>query len=222
MSESNDKKYKISKKKVIYNKKDLRINSDNTLIIIDWDDTLYPTAWTMNNGIDLTDPRSRSKYMSHFENLDEQLSSALSHMLTLGEVVIITNAMIEWIDLSVSVLPKTKKCLKSIDVISARQRYQNKTKMSDWKKYTFLEEMLKRSKTQKYQNIMSLGDAEFEHNALVNLYTLETLPHKYLKSIKFIRSTEYAILLEQIIMIRKHIAKLCKAPRHIDMTFDTN
>ena len=221
MSDSNDKKYKICKKKVIYNKKDLRIDSENTLIIIDWDDTLYPTTWTIENGIDLTDPRSRSKYMTYFENLDDQMSSTLSHILTLGKVVIITNAMLEWIELCVSVLPQTKKCLKYIDVISARQRYQNKTKMVDWKKYTFLEEITKRSKTQKYQNIMSLGDADFEHNALINLYKYDATPHKYLKSIKFIKSTEYATLLEQLVMIRQNIAKLCKAPRHIDMKFDT-
>jgi hypothetical protein len=211
----------LSKKKIMYNKKDLHISSENTLIIIDWDDTLYPTSWTMENGIDLTDPRSRAKYMSYFEKLDENLSSALSHMTTLGEVIIITNAMPEWVELSVSVLPKTKKCLKKIEVISARLRYQNKTKMNDWKKYTFQEEIIARSQNKKYHNIMSLGDAEFEHNALVNLYKLNTLAHKYLKSIKFIKSTEYSTLLDQIIMIRLHIAKLCKAPRHIDMKFET-
>jgi len=205
--------------KIIYNKKDLKIAPNNTIIIIDWDDTLYPTSWTVENGIDLADPKSRTKYIKYYEDLDEHLSATLSHMMTLGEVLIITNAALEWIELSVSVLPKTKKCLKNIDVISARQRYQNKTKMHEWKKYTFLEEMVKRSKNKKYHNIMSLGDAEFEHNALINLYNLETLPHKYLKSIKFIKSTEYMTLLEQIIIIRQHIEKLCNAPRHIDMTF---
>ena len=211
----------LSRKKVMYNKKDLHISSDNTLIIIDWDDTLYPTSWTMENGIDLTDPKSRTTYMSHFEKLDENLSSTLSHMITLGEVIIITNAMPEWIELSASVLPKTKKCLKKIEVISARLRYQNKTKMTDWKKYTFQEEIIARSQNKKYHNIMSLGDAEFEHNALVNLYKLNILAHKYLKSIKFIKSTEYSTLLDQIIMIRIHIESLCKAPRHIDIKFET-
>jgi hypothetical protein len=205
--------------KNIYNKNDLKIAPNNTIIIIDWDDTLYPTSWTVGNGIDLADPKSRTKYMKYYEDLDEHLSSTLLHIMTLGEVLIITNAALEWIELSVSVLPKTKKCLKTIEVISARQRYQNKTKMNEWKKYTFLEEINKRSKYKKYNNIMSLGDAEFEHNALVNLYNHEALPHKYLKSIKFIKSTEYTTLLEQILIIKQNIAKICKAPRHIDMTF---
>src|SRR5579872_4810964 len=120
MSGSGDKKYKTGKNKmnnkIIFNKRDLKINPNNTLIIIDWDDTLYPTSWTMENNIDLTDPNSRYKYISHFEHLDNHLSSALGHMKTLGEVLIITNAMPEWVELSLSVLPKTKKCLKNIDI----------------------------------------------------------------------------------------------------------
>src|SRR5438132_10051267 len=98
MSNSNDKKYKTRKKKKIFNKEDLLINSENTLIIIDWDDTLYPTTWIVENNIDLTDPKSRYKYIKYFENLDNQLSEALGHMMTLGEVLIITNAMLEWIE----------------------------------------------------------------------------------------------------------------------------
>jgi len=82
--------------------------------------------------------------------------------------------------------------------------------------------MKKRSKKQKYHNILSLGDAEFEHNALVNLYKLDILPHKYLKSVKFIRSLEYNILIGQIAMIRQHITNICNAPRQIDMTFGTS
>jgi hypothetical protein len=202
-----------------YNKKDLHIDSQNTLFIIDWDDTLYPTTWIVENNIDLTDPKLRYKYIKYFEHLDDQLSSALNHIITLGEIIIITNAMPEWIELSVSVLPKTKKCLRNIEVVSARRRYQNRTKMPDWKKYAFLEEVLKRIKKNKLQNILSLGDAEFEYNALLNLYKLDSLPHKYLKSIKFIRSLDYNVLIEQIMMIRQNISDLCKAQRHIDVLF---
>lgn len=214
-----DKKRRV--RKIVYNKKNLHIDSDNTMIIIDWDDTLYPTTWIVDNNIDLTDPKSRYKYMKHFEHLDDHLSAVLHHMKTLGEVIIITNALPAWIDLSVSVLPKTKQCLVDIDIISARSRYQEHTKMADWKKHTFMDELKKRLKKQNYHNILSLGDAEFEHNALVNLYGLESMPHKYLKSIKFIKSSDYTILMEQIKMIHKHIELICKMPRQIDLTFDT-
>ena len=217
------KKYKRKRKpKTIYNTKELYIDANNTIIILDWDDTLYPTSWTMDKGIDLTDPKSRYKHMKHFKELDKHLSSTLKYMSTLGEIVIITNAMPEWVELSVSVLPETKNCLVDIDIISARKRYQNYAKMSEWKKLTFMEEMTKRIKSQKYRNILSLGDAEYEHYALINLYNWDMMPHKYLKSIKFIKSCDYNVLLDQIKVIRKYIAHICKVKRQMDLTFDHN
>jgi hypothetical protein len=227
MSEKNNKKRKSKHNNAgQYNGKDLQINPKETLIIIDWDDTLYPTTWVQENDIDLTNPQSRYKYIDHFERLDNYLCSTLLHMMKLGDVVIITNALPVWIELSVSVLPKTQNCLLHISVISARLRYQNSTidnKMTNWKKQTFVDEIINRYKTQKrhYTNILSLGDADFEHNALINLYNFELLPHKYLKSIKFIKSSDYTIVLEQIKMINSHIDQICKTPRHIDLTFDT-
>lgn len=206
---------------IIYNKKNLHIDNKNTLIIIDWDDTLYPTSWVVENSIDLTDPKTRFKYSKHFDLLDNNLSSVLKQVLELGEVIIITNALSEWIELSSSVLPKTKKCLKYISVVSARARYQNSSKMTEWKKLTFVDEINKRSH-KKYTNILSLGDAEFEHIALINLHTLKTVPHKYLKSIKFMKTTDYLTVIEQLEMIKNSISDICKLTRHMDLMFDTN
>lgn len=204
-----------------YNKKGLYIDKYNTLIIIDWDNTLYPTSWVMDNGIDLTDPRSRYKYMEYFKELDKNLEMLLKHMNTLGEVVIITNAMLEWVELSVSVLPKTKKYLSNIDIISARKRFQNSADMTEWKKLTFMEELTKKVKKHKIQNIISIGDAEYEYHALINLYKMDALPHKYLKSISFVRSPDFWTLIYQIKMMRQHISAICRTKRQIDLEFDT-
>jgi len=176
----------------------------------------------MQNDIDLTNPTSRYRYIKHFEKLDDNLSAMLNVMSTLGEVIIITNAMPEWVELSLSVLPKTKKIMHNMEIISARARYQNKTKMPEWKKYTFLEEMIKRSRSKQYTNILSLGDADFEYNALLNLYNVTILPHKYLKAIKFIKTADYDMIVDQIRMIRSNISEICKMTQHMDLTFDTN
>ena len=92
--------------------------------------------------------------------------------------------------------------------------------MAEWKTHTFLEEITKRSKHQHYQNIISLGDADYEYNALLNLYNSQNLPHKYLKSIKFIRSHDYMTVVEQINLIYQNISELCLAHRHIDVMFE--
>jgi hypothetical protein len=207
----------------IYNKKDLAINNKNTIIFIDWDDTLFPTSWIMEKNVDLINPLSRLKYSDFFKRLDDELSEALKTMISLGEVVIITNALTEWVQLSLSILPKTKKVMKHISVVSARQRYQNKADMTEWKKHTFLEELEMRSKNKYYANILSLGDADYEYNALLNLYDKVTLaPHKYLKSIRFIKRADYKILLEQLSLIKNHITDVINLKRHVDLMFSIN
>ena len=224
MNRPSEKNKKKNKKidDVEYNTKSLQIKRSGTLIIADWDDTLYPTSWITENSIDLTNPKSRCKYMKYFECLDIYLSALLNYMMTLGEVMIITNAMLEWIELSVSILPKTKKCLETIDVVSARQKYGNQTVMAEWKKRTFLDEVTQKMliNKHKYNNIISMGDAEFEYNALINLYNNKMLPHKYLKSIKFIKTSDYSTLLGQIKMVKHNISQICKMPRQVDLTFD--
>lgn len=206
--------------KIKYNTADLLIHSKNTLIIIDWDDTLYPTSWININNIDLTDPRSRYRYIKQFEQLDDQLYTIFHKMLRLGDVIIVTNALPEWINLATSILPKTRIYLSSIDIVSARLKYQNKKNMNEWKKYTFHEEIEKRSKNKKYINILSLGDADYEYNALISLYKSDMMPHKYLKSIKFIKSSDFDTLIEQIQLIKINIKKICKMQQHVDLVFD--
>ena len=210
----------VNVKGKLYNKTSLSIDKTKTLIIVDWDDTLYPTSWTVNNRIDLTSPMTKLKYTKYYKALDLCLSSTLNSLKLYGEVLIVTNAMLEWVNLSLSVLPKTKRVLSDIAMVSARERYQNTQPMSEWKKLTFLDEIGKRINTKSYTNLLSLGDAEYEHVALINLYKSTLIDHKYLKSIKFIKSTDIAVLMEQLEIIQVSIKEVCKAQRHMDLRFD--
>ena len=49
------------------------MNINNTVIVLDWDDTLFPTSWVINNKIDLTDPNNRIIYYKFFNKLDNIL-----------------------------------------------------------------------------------------------------------------------------------------------------
>ena len=120
----------------IYNKSSLSVDKAKTLIIVDWDDTLYPTSWVVNNKIDLTSPITKLKYTKYYKTLDICLSSTLNHLKLYGDILIITNAMTEWVELSLSVLPITKRVIEYIPIVSARARYQDTQPMSEWKKLT--------------------------------------------------------------------------------------
>jgi len=202
-----------------YNSIDLELDKDSTLIILDWDDTLFPTSWTVGLNIDLINPLMRKKYIQNFHELDIRLTSLLTGLNNYGTIVIITNAMPEWIELSSSVLPQTMKILQHIEIISAREMYQSTVNMTEWKKLAFKHLITKHADRKRYNNLLSIGDADYEHKALIGLYDMDIIPNKYMKSIKFVRSPEYSVLLDELSQIEKNLKYICKSTRHLDLEF---
>ena len=105
--------------------------------------------------------------------------------------------------------------MEYIELVSAREKYQNYVVMDNWKKHTFLDEINKRQ-TQ-YNNIISIGDAEYEYNALVNLYKESNIKHKYLKAIRFLKTINNNKFIEQLVLLHQNITHICKLTRHTDI-----
>jgi len=188
---------------------------NNTVIVLDWDDTLFPTSWVINNKIDLTDPNNRIIYYKFFNKLDNILYDLLSNMSTFGKVIIITNAMIKWIDLSSSVLSKTQELLKKIKIVSARENYNKITSIKNWKKNTFSDEI-----GDNFINIISMGDAYYEYHAIINLYKKEEFhDNKYFKTVQFIRNPESDVLIEELELINNNLSEICNIVDHLDLDF---
>lgn len=191
------------------------MNINNTVIVLDWDDTLFPTSWVINNKIDLTDPNNRIIYYKFFNKLDNILYDLLSNMLTCGKVIIITNAMIKWIELSSSVLSKTQDLLKKIKVVSARENYNKITSIKNWKKNTFSDEI-----DDHFTNIISMGDAYYEYHAIINLYKKQEFHDtKYFKTVQFIRNPQSNILIEELELINNNLNEICNIVNHLDLDF---
>ena len=198
----------------------MQINKKNTIIILDWDDTLFPTSWVIKNTINLINPLSVSRNATYFNTLDNSLYMLLNKLLSLGKVYIISNAILKWINISSIILPKTNKILKQIKIISARQNYNYLTNdMNKWKEYAFKYIILSEYKRHNYLNIISVGDAKFEYNALVSLYKWNTKIMKSLKTIQFIKNPHQNILIEQINILYNEINKIIYKNEHIDKTF---
>ena len=196
----------------------MKINKDNTLIIYDWDDTLFPTSWIVNNDIDLTDPNTRSENVYVFKRLDDCVFNLLKKSLELGEVIIITNAMPEWVYLSCSVLVDTQDIINNIKIISSRKNYQNKTDMINWKLNTFLDEFNDIIKKKSIKNIISIGDANYEYYALINLYKQQKNYYdRLLKSVQFVKSPSNELLMNEIKLLSENIKDICNNCEHLDL-----
>jgi len=186
-----------------------------TLIILDWDDTLFPTSWAIKNNIDITN--EPNKYLSLFSKLDNIIANTIYKLSKYGKVIIITNALPNWIHISLCVLPKTHKILKlvNVNIISARAQYQSQySDMMEWKKRSFKKVV---SDNNKPINIISIGDADYEYKALIDLNNHKN--KKILKAIKLMNNPTYKTLVDQLCVLYKAIHDICTKPNHIDWKF---
>lgn len=201
----------------------LRSITTATLIILDWDDTLFPTSWVVKNNINLTDLNHRWKYASTFNELDKTLYNLIQRLKKYGKVIIITNAMPNWVNDSVSILPKTAKIINSVKILSARQLFQSEfNDMMEWKKHTFKHVISKEVNDNKILNIISIGDADYEYKALIDLYNWNKKNKKILKSIKLLHNPSHNTLLDQLIVLYKAVPDICMNKEHIDWNFKLN
>lgn len=193
------------------------INKKNTLIILDWDDTLFPTTWIVKNNINIEN--DIEKYKKEFIKLDKLLYKTFKKLLNYGQVAIITNAMLKWVLMSLKVLPITSKLINNkIQIISARDECENSDiELKYWKTVIFNDYVTLNFKNQKsVQNILSIGDAEYEINALINLND-KKYKKRLLKAVKFIPMPKYEVLLEQIEILNESIENICNQTSHMDL-----
>jgi len=185
------------------------------IIILDWDDTLFPTTWVNMNKLKLDKTN-----ITTFSNLDSLLIKLFNNLKKLGDVIIITNAMIIWINTCLKVLPKTKAILNkyNIGIISAREDYRKVTNdPTEWKIRSF-----KQNINKKYTNIISIGDSLSEYMALVNLFKTTKNKNKIYKTIKFInncRTCDKVIIKDQVDILNKNIESIVKKQQNLDLVF---
>jgi hypothetical protein len=197
----------------------ININSDSTLIILDWDDTLFPTTWVNKYNINIIDKNNQIVYQKFFKNLDILLEKLFRLLIKCGNVMIITNALLNWIDISSKILPITSDFIQRaniIKIISARSDYsKTSSDPMEWKRLAFAKELQKLNKN--INNIISIGDAEYEYNALVKLYVSDENQFRLLKTVKFVRNPDITHLADQIKILYNSISKICKEPTFLDL-----
>lgn len=211
------------------------------IFIIDWDDTLFPTTWVNTNKINMSDVNSVKDYKLYFLELDKTVSNFLESFNKIGDIYIVTNANIKWIKSCLNVLNLTRETIikNNIRIVSARDSYaQGGNSPSEWKTRTFqdiLEDIIKKIllnlKPNTCLNIISLGDAQYEYIALINLDSyfktnklIKNSPDSsninyLLKSIKFIEKPEFDYIIDQLGVILKNKNSIINKLGYIDLKF---
>ena len=149
-----------------------------TIILLDFDDTLWPTTWTARAS-ELKKVIGPTK--QQIKNINTALEEFLSKALKLGRVVIITLSNDKWLDQHLDQYLGDVKCLfEKVEVISGRRLIipEKDSKLND----QLLSIVLKRRAMRKalksfycrytgqaWHNVISIGDAYFERDALVEL-----------------------------------------------------
>lgn len=189
--------------------------NNKALIIFDWDDTLFPTYWLLNQGIKLSNILDIRKYSVYFKELDSTIFKLLKTSLTIGKVIIITNANIEWISLSKKILPATSELIDLyIPIISARDMYHQIYNIDEWKIRAFKNNIY--ANVQSANHIISIGDAKYEYDALVSLKKYAK-KGTFLKTIKFVSNPTFDILLDQMEVLTKCMKEICSQKTHMDL-----
>jgi hypothetical protein len=220
---------------------------NTTMIFLDWDDTLYPTAALLDGGYlverfgQLVKPQPFPPSVQ--EELDQLQDSAERFMETasrFGQIVLITNAAQGWVDQSSKLAaPRMAETLRrrgikavyARGVDNAEQRWDNPAR---WKAAAFIREAdATRAALQKQSgggggsssarqrapalNIVSIGDALFERVASHAAARVWDL----VKTVKLLDNPEIKMVRDQLDMLNEVLGDLCANTKSEDMDMST-
>lgn len=142
-------------------------DADNTLIILDWDDTVLPTSYLASLGHRVDGPGPAGELAAELESYAVHVEGVLRILLSLGLVVICTNAETGWVDLTCAkFLPRLVGLVGTIEQMSARSEFEPRGVWSpyEWKKHAFAWILSSKGRL----NVLSLGDSCHERAAVIH------------------------------------------------------
>lgn len=195
-------------------------STKETLILFDWDDTLFPTTWIVQEGLMAAMPTTTQA--AQINHLAQRVDATLAAAKQRGKVVIITNAMKGWVEQSCSLfMPSVLRHLQDVDVISARSSFEWEAQQMDWKCMAFAEQMKAfygASVTQR-RNVISLGDALYEQRALAAV--TQCVPNCYAKSLKFMDKPQIQQLIDEHDMVVASLECIIDTDDNLDLEVST-
>jgi len=171
--------------------------SHQTLVIFDWDDTLFPTTFLTYVGFEKA--QTEAKIQKLLSKIDKHVSKLLNKAIKCGKTFIVTNASHNWVETSSEkYLPMTYEVLRKneISVISARAKYERlfPNEPKRWKQEAFVE-LKANLMGSVLTNIICIGDSTLELEAAQHICS--ALSQAILKTIKFKQAPRIEELVKQ-------------------------
>jgi hypothetical protein len=203
---------------------------EETIIIFDWDDTLCPTTTCQES---LASQGLTTFETGHLPQALDRLSRDAADLLVraselAAKVVIITNASKGWIETCCEAwMPELLPTLRNIDLISARSIWEplGVDSPTGWKEGCFETEIRKfysRRRHQTWKNIIVVGDARYEHEALRRV--VMRAPHRgneicRSKSVKFAARPSVEALAHEIRMLNAGLGEIVMQDGNLNIGF---
>jgi len=163
------------------------------LVIFDWDDTLFPTTWLKEQGLLEEDCVITPEQDARLEALADLVAVTLETAKRRGGVAIVTNGEQGWVEMSCeAIMPSLQPHLAGVTIVSARSRHEKPGlfEPTKWKCLAF-EEVVRefygafdQSGVFLRRNIASIGDSEYEMQALKWIATRTECSAKCLKLVQ--------------------------------------
>ncbi|CAE8674805.1 unnamed protein product [Polarella glacialis] len=169
-----------------------RFTAEETLLIFDWDDTVMPSSWVLEEGLRIDESCSPTmKQQEHLTELARLAARTLKLAQKLGTVLLVTNAERGWVELSCQkFMPSLVPLLDNVRTLSARTEYESADLPSpfEWKLKAFQNEIRRFFDldigTVRRKNVLSFGDSGHEREAVI--HATANLSDCRTKSLKFI------------------------------------
>lgn len=189
-----------------------------TLIIFDWDDTLYPTIQTVVN-------KNNGDSEINYEMIDNKIYKLFDLILGYGKILIITDASKSWVVNCLQSLENTKqmfndnqiKILSTIDIIKEYNlRFEKNLRLFKEEKKIKIFDIIDEIYND-YNNIISIGDSKKEYSALSYIFRKPSNKNKLFKTIKFYQYPTSDLLLKELKLLYLSFIDVYKSNKNEDL-----